>query len=320
MYLAEKLNAHYAKFTELQHSLGYSQDAYRPALEFIRYCAESHPMEVVVSKKMFDAWISQRTFKKKSTQGYYIKKIRVFLRYVQSTGEDVFIPGSDYAMRVERFSPYIYTDEELVRLFDAIDTMPSSKYSPNREYIIPVIFRMMYCCGMRLTETTSLRGEDVDLSSGIITIRNSKFGKSRYVPMSEELRAFIAKYAEIRLIGSPDDWFLPARDGGYYGNCSVYTAFRELIRKAGISHGGRGKGPRIHDFRHTFAIHCLQNWTKNGADITTALPYLREYLGHEHLSATEQYLRMTAEVYPEISALMQKKYGYVIPVEEVSFE
>jgi integrase len=181
---------------------------------------------------------------------------------------------------------------------------------------MPVLFRVLYCCGLRLSEATGLRGEDVDLQSGILTIRDSKFSKSRYVPMSKELTETCAKYAETRLVGSVDDWFFSARGGVRYINRSVYAAFCYLLQEAGISHGGRGKGPRVHDFRHTFAVHCLQRWTMTGADITTALPYLREYLGHQHITATEQYLRMTAEVYPEISALMQEKYGYVVPGKE----
>ena len=96
--------------------------------------------------------------------------------------------------------------------------------------------------------------------------------------------------------------------------------FRDLLRNAGISHGGRGKGPRVHDLRHTFCVHCLQRWISQGKDLTTALPLLTTYMGHNDFSATEQYLRMTAEVYPEVSQLMQDQYGYVVKGKEVCEE
>lgn len=254
------------------------------------------------------------------TRYHRFSLIRQLAEYMTRMGYPAYIPtSSEVGKQHKGFVPYIFTHEEIRRFFEALDSMkPAKKTSaPRRHLVMPVLFRLMYCCGLRMSETTTLKGEDVDLCSGILTIRDSKFGKSRYVPMSEELTVFCSEYAKTRLIGTPDDWFLPARDGGFYGNRSVYTAFRELLQIANISHGGRGKGPRVHDLRHTFAVHCLQKWTANGLDITTALPHLREYLGHENICATEQYLRMTAEVYPEISALMQEKFGYLIPNGEV---
>ena len=184
---------------------------------------------------------------------------------------------------------------------------------------MPVLFRMLYCCGLRVSEATNLLASDVDLEHGILTIRNSKFGKTRYVPMSAELTAVCAVYAETRLVGLPGaDWFFEAPDGGHYNTRSIYNIFRELLWKAGISHGGKGNGPRLHDFRHTFCVHSLQKWTMQGSDPTTLLPRLTAYLGHNDFSATEQYLRMTAEAYPEVSRLMEEKYGYIIPSMEGS--
>lgn len=183
--------------------------------------------------------------------------------------------------------------------------------------IMPVLFRMLYCCGLRVSEATNLLAGDVDLEHGVLTIRNSKFGKTRYVPMSNELTAICANYAKTRLVGTVnEDWFFAAPDGGRYNIRSIYTVFRDLLWKAGISHGGRSKGPRLHDFRHTFCVHCLQKWTLSGDDPTTLLPRLSTYLGHNDFSATEQYLRMTAEAYPEVSRLMEEKYGYIIPAME----
>lgn len=99
---------------------------------------------------------------------------------------------------------------------------------------------------------------------------------------------------------------------------SVYDEFRRVLLAAGIPHYGRGKGPRVHDFRHTFACHCLHRWIRNGVPISSALPRLSTYLGHNDMAATEKYLHMTAEVYPEISEKLSREYGYLIPKEAQS--
>ena len=96
---------------------------------------------------------------------------------------------------------------------------------------------------------------------------------------------------------------------------AVYVKFREMLFKCGISHEGRGKGPRVHDLRHTFAVHCLQKWIRNGIPLSAALPRLSTYLGHSDMSATEKYLRLTSEVYPEISRTLSREYGNLIPKE-----
>ena len=148
--------------------------------------------------------------------------------------------------------------------------MTRLRYSmaPRRHLIMPVLFRVLYCCGLRANEALKLKGEDVDLQQGILTIRNSKNGKTRYVPMSAELTKVCADYDKTRLVGPPgSDWFFAAPDGGRYDIRAIYDTFRTLLWKAGISHGGRGKGPRLHDFRHpnvkpktqTFSRHTFES-------------------------------------------------------------
>lgn len=308
-------------FIAEKRAVGYDYQSEAERLSNFSRFSEDFTIPVnTLSEEVVKAWIAPRPMESDKTRYHRFSTMCQFAEYMVRVGYPAYIPSSTEAgKRHKSFVPYIFTHDEIQRFFKAVDAMqPTRRTSaPRRHLVMPVLFRLLYCCGLRVSEATALKGNDVELNSGILTIRDSKFGKSRYVPMSDELTAFCSRYAETRLVGVPDDWFLPARDGGYYASRSVYKAFRDLLWSAGISHGGRGKGPRVHDLRHTFAVHCLQRWVKNGADITTALPYLRSYLGHEHLSATEQYLRMTAEAYPHISSLMQEKYGYIIPAEEV---
>jgi integrase len=308
-------------FIAEKRGVGYSYQSEAEMLSvFSRFSEGFDIAPNTLPEEVVKAWIAPRMGEADRTRYNRFSIIHLFAEYMVRMGYHAYIPAKVEAGKQHKtFVPYIFTHSEIQSFFRAVDSMqPWKKTSaPRRHLVMPVLFRLLYCCGLRVSEAAKLRGEDVDLNNGVLTIRDSKFGKSRYVPMSEELTAVCRQYAKTRLVGESDDWFLPARDGGYYGSRSIYTAFRELLGKARIPHGGRGKGPRIHDLRHTFAVHCLQKWVACNAEITTALPHLMEYLGHANISATEQYLRMTAEVYPQISSLVQQEYGYIIPSTEV---
>ena len=112
----------------------------------------------------------------------------------------------------------------------------------------------------------------------------------------------------------------PRSNGGRYGNSWLQAQFRQLLRTAGIPYNGSGKGPRPHDIRHTFAVHCLNNWVLSGEDLTAALPVLSRYLGHNGLTGTQKYLQLTAQMYPDIVAKLEVQFGGLIPQMEVSNE
>jgi integrase len=111
----------------------------------------------------------------------------------------------------------------------------------------------------------------------------------------------------------PEDFLFIGISRQPYTHHEIYLRFRELLHSAEIPHAGRGNGPRIHDIRHTFCCHTLQKAVYNKIDLNAALPILSEYLGHESITATSQYLRMTAEVYPSVIDAINKVCAYVIP-------
>jgi len=305
-------------FIAEKRAVGYSYTSEAKKLySFSRFTLDFALPVNTLTEEIVRAWIVKNPNETDKNRHSRYSLIKQFAEYMTRMGYSAYIPCKDDVGRCRKsFIPYIFTHAEIARFFKQANAMKQKPKSiaPRRHIIMPVIFRMLYCCGLRVSEATELRGEDVDLENGILLIRKSKFSKTRYVPMSEELTAVCEKYNETRLVGNGDyDWFFAAPDGGHYDSRSIYSVFRELLWNAGISHGGTGKGPRVHDFRHTFSVHCLQKWVETGADPTTVLPRLSSYLGHNGLDSTEQYLRMTAEVYPEISALMEREYGYIIP-------
>jgi integrase len=205
------------------------------------------------------------------------------------------------------------SNEELGKFFRAVDSLEPTARSPLRHLVMPEIFRLLYGCGFRVGEVLKLRVCDVDLDRGIITVRQAKFRKDRLVPPTLSLVNRLRRYADHFGNRLPDAIFFPAPSGGPFAHRTVYTVFRGLLMQCGIAHAGRGKGPRIHDFRHLFAVQNLRRWYRNGEDLDAKLPLLATYLGHQHLSGTQRYLHLTAELFPEITARLDTAFGEVIP-------
>ncbi len=157
---------------------------------------------------------------------------------------------------------------------------------------------------------------------GVLTINDGKLNKDRLVPLSLELLERCRTYfRDAHMFSGPDTHFFPAPGGSAVSKGNVYKNFRKFLWQARISHGGWGKGPRVHDFRHTFAVHCLRRWVLEGKDLAAYLPVLKTYLGHHSFQDTSQYLRLTAELYPDITAKVEQKFGHVIPsLEGVGYE
>jgi len=172
---------------------------------------------------------------------------------------------------------------------------------------------------LRVSEAVTLRIRDVDLKKGLVLIKDSKNHKDRTLPIPDDLVHRLDKYFQaMHKIYHDDDYFFKSQCGGHYDKTTIYHRFRDILFKCGISHGGRDKGgPRLHDLRHTFCVHSLRQFLKNGVDYRAALPILSKYMGHSTISATGKYLRLTADAFPEITYLLESMYGCIIPELEV---
>jgi integrase len=239
---------------------------------------------------------------------------RQLSRFLLRLGYPAYLPDSTFAARNRSaFVPRMLTDEELRKFLQAVDALQPTARSPLRHLIMPEVFRLLYGCGFRVSEVLKLRVRDVDLNQGIITVRQGKFRKDRLVPPALPLVNRLRKYAAHFEKRPADAIFFPRPNGGPFSLYTVYKLFRQLLLQCGISHGGRGKGPRIHDARHLFAVRALRRWYQDGADLDAKLPLLATYLGHVNLSGTQHYLHLTAELFPEITARADAAFGEVIP-------
>jgi integrase/recombinase XerD len=258
-------------------------------------------------------WLAKKPHESASTQQQRITLLRQFSKFLLRAGYPAYVPDSTLAARKSIFVPRMLTDEELRKFFRAVDTLEPTARSPLRHLIMPEVFRLLYGCGFRVREVLNLRIRDVDLNQGIITVRQGKFRKDRLVPPALSLANRLRNYADHLENRQPDAIFFPGPNGRPFALRTVYTLFREMLLQCGIPHAGRGKGPRIHDYRHLFALHTLRRWYRNGEDLDAKLPLLATYLGHQHLSGTQRYLHLTTEIFPEITARVEAAFGEVIP-------
>lgn len=258
-------------------------------------------------------WLAKKPHESASTQQQRITVFRQFSKFLLTAGCPAYVPDATVAARKSIFVPRMLTEEELRKFFRAVDTLEPTARSPLRHLIMPEVFRLLYGCGFRVREVLNLRIRDVDLNQGIITVRQGKFRKDRLVPPALSLVNRLRKYAGYFDSRPPDAVFFPGPNGRPFALRTVYTLFREMLLQCGIPHGGRGKGPRIHDYRHLFAVHTLRRWYRDGENLEAKLPLLATYLGHQHLSGTQHYLHLTAEIFPEITARVEAAFGEVIP-------
>jgi integrase/recombinase XerD len=241
-----------------------------------------------------------------------------FTTWLMGRGISAYVPEIRTEVPHSKYIPHIYTTEELRRFFHAVDTYPAT---PNsfRNTVDPVLFRFLYGTGVRLSEALNLCIADIFLEEAYVMIKQSKNGKHRIVPMAPSLARRVKDYISTFHISSNLDLHIfPGKGMNKMDKSTAYNHFRDYLLLADIPH--TGKGPRIHDFRHGLAVANLRRWASTGADLTNMLPYLSAYMGHSDFRATQYYLRLTAEVYPELVAMTEATCRDVIPEGEFTYE
>jgi site-specific recombinase XerD len=205
---------------------------------------------------------------------------------------------------VPAFVPYIYTHEELKRLLDAVPTACAGRASIE-ESVFRTLLLLLYGAGLRIGEALTLRLGDVDLCEACLRICETKFFKSRLVPLGTDLTGVLTEYLVKRNESYPSAEQAPLlcfRDGAPLSQSAARSAFRRLRAHAGVlREGGPRRQPRLHDLRHAAAVHRLIAWYRSGADVQALLPKLATYLGHVDLAATQRYLTLTPELLQQAS-------------------
>lgn len=207
--------------------------------------------------------------------------------------------------------PYIYSPDELRRLLKAADILDVRHPKNGQAAGIPArtfrtLILLLYGTGLRLGEALRLMIDDVDLAAGCLVVRNTKFFKTRLVPLGPKLASMLADYAGERVAlsrrPSPAPAFFLSRRGKAIPLYTAERCFKTTRERVGLTRrDGAYFQPRLHDLRHTFAVHRLEAWYRSGADVQLLLPKLSTYLGHFGLAETQHYLTMTPELLREAS-------------------
>jgi integrase len=282
---------------------------------FSRFLSDKDVVGTAISKELVEEWCSPRPNEHKLTRKRRITETTQFLKYLSENEVTVCLPRTVRKSHDSgSFVPYIFSDGELRRFFEECDRIRARTPSV-MPLMLPVLFRLLLGSGLRISEALGLKVADADLNNGILTIRKAKFDKDRLIPLSDSVIAALQTYSSKchKILKNGEEHFFAHRDGRAVRQDNIYCWFRKLVWAAGISHGGRGKGPRVHDFRHTFSVCSLKAMTDNGMDIYFALPLLSTYLGHTSVSATEQYVRLTQDMFPEIVEKTSAIAAFVIP-------
>ncbi len=241
--------------------------------------------------------------------------------YMSRQGNQCYIPKlPDHGGSQSVFTPYIFTTDQIASLFESSNNLRIYDRHMNITiFCIPAILRLLYSTGLRISEALSIRNADVKIDMGYIHIRKTKNGSERIVPINESLSEVLKQYLFYRNImplnniNSPISFFFIKTDGTYCNAQSVYWWFRKLQSVCGIPYSGNHHGPRVHDLRHTFAVHSLMQMSRNSQDLYSSLPVISACLGHKSLTATEQYVRLTAEMYTELIGQITPVCNFVYP-------
>lgn len=305
-----------AQYIEEKRAIGFNYSKNEQVLKRVINLADQLGYSGVrLDRELVRVWCTKTSYETESNHQHRISILRGLAEYMSRLGYPAYIYlDKPYKSYGSTYQPHIFTNEELSKLFLASENLINTSPYPFRSRQYVLILKMLYSTGMRSSELMHLKKDDVDLQSGILHIQEAKFNKERFIPLDHEMLQQSRDYdtyirSFVKWGGS--EYFFFNSEGHMLKD--IYHPFRKILRMAGISHGGRGSGPRVHDLRHTFAVHCLRNWVRAGKDLTVCLPYLSVYMGHSGIRSSQYYLRLTAELYPDIVKALDNDYGWIIP-------
>ena len=305
-------------FLELKRALGRTYFAAEgELLRFDRYVAGLSDPPQSMTRELVHEWLAAKPHVQAITQRSRAGVLRQFCLYLVRLDPRTYVPGRAlFPTTQPGLRPHIYSEEELRALLQAVPAVLSPRFALQRETIRTVVL-VLYATGLRTGELGRLRIGDVDLDAHTFLVRETKFFKSRLVPLSTSVAAKLGDYLVAR--GAPNDPKAPFflnRIRRPLSTQHISHLFHDLVRVAGIGARPRGRGPRLHDLRHSFAVHRVLAWYREGADVMAKLPLLATYMGHSSILSTHVYLTATAELLREATGRFERGYGSLVVAQE----
>jgi integrase len=302
-----RLRSALERYLSMRQGLGYKYRNQVPQLrDFVSFMEACKATTITTKRALAWATLPPRSHVSSARRLIYV---RGFARHVAGIDPKTEVPPAGIFPQWKRPKPYVYSDGEIDALLAAALALPPT--NGLRRWTYHRLFGLIAVTGMRLSEATGLQRDDVDLKEGVLTVRQTKFGKSRLLPLHATTRAELRSYAERRddHLGSRcGPYFFVAERGGRLLQPKVNRVFLRLSREVGLRRPGDSRGPRVHDFRHRFAIRTLLGWYREGADVEKKLPALSTYLGHTCVRDTYWYLSACPELLQEAARRLDRRW------------
>jgi integrase len=263
-----------------------------------------------ITREIAERWFKDMEYLNPGTRINRISVLRNFCTYLGNFDPRTCVIHRTFLPSRTSPAPYIYSSQEVASVMKAAQEIgPGGSLRPA---VFVTLVGLLYCTGLRIGEALKLTLADVDLEGRLLTIRESKFKKSRYVPLSPSTAHHLAVF--LRQRGEAGFSMVPAApvfvnpEGRAYGPARICAVFLEVLRSVGLRGPKGERGPRLHDFRHTFAINRLALWYRQGENLNAKLPLLATYLGHTSIIGTERYLHATAELLEKTSTRFHNRF------------
>ena len=301
------------EYLDLRRGLGFKlKEAGKALPDFVTFM-ERH-RAVYITQALALTWAQQPLNVQPAHWAQRLSFVRAFARHRSATDPRTQIPAQGLLpFQPKRARPYLYSDDEIRRLLHAALQLP---YRYERGELQPwtyhCLFGLLSVSGMRLGEARNLELQDVDLAAAVLTIRGTKFGKSRLVPMHASTCKVLADYIarrERHWAGQPvSSYLFVSNRGNRLDGGAIHRTFYTLSRQIGLRGLSDSHGPRLHDMRHVFATNTLVHWYQSGQDPERRLPILSAYLGHVHVADTQWYLSGSPELMREAMRRLERHW------------
>lgn len=317
------LGPYFRRYLDMKASIGRtSLQPYYILREFDDFAVEYGLQDPHITEEFINAWRKSRI--DSGERSMYMKNCvwSQLTAMMNRNGCSCFVPRIPRCPQ-SNFVPYIFTHNEIAAIFDFADSMRAQRgYMSNHLFSLPIILRTLYATGARIGELMAVNNGDIVWEGRYIHLKKTKNGHERMLPMSaslyEALKAYYGYRDKLPVRGRNENEspFFIKPDGFRVTAESVGRSFRHILEGVGTPSLGRNKGPRLHDIRHTFAVHSLIRMSRNGQDLYVSLPILSAFLGHRSIESTEKYVRLTKIAYPELLEKWGTVASHIFPSHE----
>jgi len=305
-----RLSQHLQSYLELRHRLGFKLvEPGRLLRKFVAFVQEQKA--AFITTELAFQWATQVTACHPARLAVRLRSVRLFAQYLSGIDSRTEIPPLGWlSQRYQRVTPHLYSDMDVARLIKAAENLPGP--TPLRAGTYSTLFGLLAVTGMRVGEAIRLERGDVDQERQLLTVRHSKNGQTRLIPLHPTTQAMLRQYEQVRNRVQPQPQsacFFLSEKGKRLTHTTVRKWFLVLSLQIGLRQHGDRRGPRIHDLRHHFALSTLLHWYRTKVDVETHLPELSTFLGHRNIADTYWYLSATPELLKLATLRLEQKQG-----------